>query len=271
MILINGVEKNQLSCKDRGLHYGDGFFETLAVRNGRLLNWDYHWARMQHARDRLFFPDLNHDVIFSEIQKLKKDYNDIVIKLIITRGEGNRGYAISDVSVSRILIRYPWPNFNKHNETNGIELFSCKTRLAHQPLLAGIKHLNRLENVLARHEWQDDNYAEGIVSCQAGNIIEGTMSNVFIVKDNMLKTPELSNCGVKGVIREKIIKIAEMQKIALSECQMTHHDVNDADEMFMCNSLVGIWPVKKIASKQFAIGAGKNPVTQLLQQQIYLP
>jgi 4-amino-4-deoxychorismate lyase len=118
---------------------------------------------------------------------------------------------------------------------------------AENPSLAGIKHLNRLDNVLARAEWQDDSAAEGLMLNQAGNLIEATASNIFIVRNRELLTPELSRAGVAGVTRRIICEqLAPAMKLAIIETRLSIHDLEGADEVFICNSINGIWPVTRL-------------------------
>jgi len=269
MILINGTPQQNLNCLDRGLQYGDGLFETIAFRNGELQYWPLHWSRFITGCERLFIPAPDEKKLRADIEKVTLGIGSAAIKILYTRGVGERGYAFSEVEPSCIIMRLPLPQYPKENSDEGVNLYLCQTRLARQPILAGIKHLNRLENVLARHEWSNTNYAEGLLCDMEGNVIEGTMSNIFIVKNGKLRTPELSQCGVKGVTRARIFQFAADKNIYLIENEIPLKDIYDADEVFICNSLIGIWPVNKIGDQHFLTEKNANPITRQLQQALY--
>ena len=265
MILINGKSEKNLSCLDRGLQYGDGLFETIVFRNGKLQNWSLHWQRLTSGCERLTLPIPEQEEILDEIGQVTNNADSAVVKILYTRGVGGRGYAFSEMMPTRIIMQFPLPQHPEENSSEGVNLYLCKTRLAHQPLLAGLKHLNRLENVLARNEWNDTKYAEGLLCCTNGSVIEGTMSNIFMVKNGMLYTPELSQCGVRGVTRTRIIQFAKEKKIKVAEDNLSLDDLQHADEIFVCNSVIEIWPVKNIADNDFPTSPNSNPVTRQLQ------
>ncbi|MDH3325937.1 MAG: aminodeoxychorismate lyase [Gammaproteobacteria bacterium] len=274
--LINGKADLILSSQDRGLQYGDGLFETLVAENGEVKNWSLHLARLSEGCERLFLPQPNELQLLTEIDHLLSDTGKEIVKIIISRGLGPRGYAFKEVVPTRVINVYPWPELPDKNEKTGIELFICQTRIARQPALAGIKHLNRLENVLARHEWQDQKYAEGLMLDTENNVIEGTMSNLFIVKNNKLQTPDLTQCGVNGVTRQRILNIASEKEITLEVIDLSMKQLEQADEVFVCNSVIGLWPVRKIKEKRFLIApvysrateTSANPITRFLQKSL---
>ena len=128
-------------------------------------------------------------------------------------------------------------------------------------LLAGLKHLNRLEQVLARAEWQDTAYAEGLLCDTSGRVIEGVFSNLFLIKDGELITPDLSRCGVAGVMRAEILQQAQSLGISQTVRDVSYAELVAADEVFVCNSLYGIWPVCALATHDWPVG----PLTRKLQ------
>jgi len=267
-MLVNGESNSTVSCLDRGLQFGDGLFETIAVRVGEIMHWPRHWQRLLLGCERLYIPPPNQTELFTEISSLIAPKQNQVIKVIYTRGQSSRGYAFTELESNRIVLQFSWPLFDEANYEQGIDIFQCETRLAHQPLLAGLKHLNRLENVLARHEWSDAQFAEGIIKDIKGCVVEGTMSNVFLVKDNKLITPDLTQCGVAGITRQRIIEIAQENQITIHIGAVTEELLFDADEMFVCNSIIGVWPVRKMADKRFDTRRHSNPVTRLLQKRV---
>src|SRR5690606_31058408 len=135
------------------------------------------------------------------------------------------------------------------------------TRLAEQPLLAGLKHLNRLEQVLARAEWQDTRYAEGLLCDVSGRIVEGVFSNLFLVRGGVLQTPALTRCGVAGVMRAELLEYAASLGVPCAVGDYERADLLVADEIFVCNSLYGVWPVRRFAGRDWPVG----PLTRTLQ------
>ena len=251
--LINGETKNTISTDDRGLLYGDGVFETMAVHNKVIPLWEDHWQRLVLGCERLAINVPDKSQIELEIEQLclANDEDKFVIKLIVTRGMSERGYRFKDNhQTTRILSSHSWPDFDESYQTTGVKVCYCETPLSENPKLAKIKHLNRLEQVLARNEWQDE-FQEGLMLSMQGNVVDGTMSNIFAVQNNMIFTPEISLCGVSGVMRQQIINIAKALDFQIYEKQFTRYELEDADELFLTNSLFGIWPVKSIAKTRF--------------------
>jgi len=258
---IDGRPAAELSLGDRGLAYGDGLFETIAVRGGRAWLLPRHLARLGEGLRRLAI-DLDLAAVEAELQAFFAELGEGVAKLMITRGEGLRGYAAPQpASPRRILLGNPLPAYSAANAEQGVRLFPCSTRLAEQPLLAGLKHLNRLEQVLARSEWQDAAFAEGLMRDASGRVIEGVFSNLFLVKDDVLLTADLSRCGVAGVMRAEVLEQATRLGIPCEVRDIAHDELLAADEVFVCNSLYGIWPVRELQDSVWPAG----PLTRKLQ------
>jgi len=269
-ILINGKAKDTINITDRGLQYGDGLFETMAVRHGVIHLWESHWERLTYGCRQLSITLPNKKTIEDEINHIcnnNKNQTQFVIKLIITRGEGERGYQFtSNHSATRILSAHPWPNHSENYQTDGVAVRYCEMTLSENKALAGIKHLNRLEQVLARNEWDTNEYQEGLMLTTQGYVVDGIMSNVFAVLDNKIFTPDLSLCGVAGVMRKTVIKIAKENNYLVYEKDFTKSELEMADELFLTNSLFGIWPIKVIAKTRFTkVGT----ITSQLQQEFY--
>jgi 4-amino-4-deoxychorismate lyase len=267
MMLVNGEAQDHLPVTDRGFQYGDGLFETIEVQSGRAIFLDQHLGRLLKGCIRLQIPEPSIDLIRSEAQSLLAfdsiPPGNCVLKIIITRGSGGRGYRQPDsLKPSRIVSLHPAPDYPSSYQIQGINARFCQTRLGLNPLLAGIKHLNRLEQVMARAEWDSTDIQEGIMRDINGHIIEGTMSNVFFVKGGRLHTPILSHSGIAGIIRSAIIKLAHQHHLSIFEHLFDSAVLLSADEVFVSNSIIGIWPVKQLETTTFRIG----PVTQQLQQ-----
>ncbi len=258
MFLLNGERSDSLSLQDRGLLYGDGLFETIAVRNQRFEFWQRHIQRLLDGCQCLGIPSPAPELLLAEARALLDGRADVVLKIMITRGQGGRGYRApteSNSKPSRILAVYDLPDYPAEYQVNGIVARYCETRLGTSPTLAGIKHLNRLEQVLARSEWQDEAVFEGLMLAAHGRVTEGTMSNLFFVKEGVLCSPDLSNSGVLGIMREVVLEIANNQKIPVEIAHFSKADLSAADEVFISNSLIGAWPVRQLEQQQFSIGA----------------
>jgi len=258
---LDGVPADALGFKSRGLAYGDGVFETIAVRAGQPLLLERHTARLSEGCRRLGIA-IDPVLVRSELLDYATRLGEGVLKLIVTRGDSQRGYAPDpSAPARRILQGTPLPSYPSVNAEHGVRLFSCLTRLAEQPALAGMKHLNRLEQVLARSEWTDPLYAEGLMLDVSGRVIEGVYSNLFLVRDNVLLTPDLQRCGVAGVMRAELLAQAAALGLQSQVLELWPADLAQADEVFVCNSVYGIWPVLACGSLNWPAG----PLTRKLQ------
>lgn len=264
--LINGELISLISAQDRAVQYGDGLFETIAWRHGKLELWSQHMARMQRGCQRLGMPVIDEKIWLDDIKQLPRA-DKAVIKLIQSRGVGGRGYRYqTDMTPTRAVSVHAWPDYPSQWAEQGVMVRLCQTPVSVNRALAGIKHLNRLDNVLARNEWQDTHIAEGLMSNDAGMVIEGTMSNLFAVKNNVLLTPALQQSGVCGVMRERVIAIAQAQSMQVTECDIKQNELFTMDELFLTNSLIGLWPVKQLEQQVFQVGK----VTCLLKQSLIM-
>lgn len=237
-----------ISPEHRGIAYGDGLFETMRVHAGGVHWWQRHWARLASgaARLRIDLPDQDH--VTSEIASLLDGQGDGVLKLIVARGAGGRGYAPSpDAQADWQLALHPLPP-----PQGAISLRWCALRLADQPLLAGLKHCNRLEQVLARAEWldpdaDDRDAAEGLLCDQAGDVVCATAANLFVLHGTCWRTPMLDRCGVAGICRGWAI-----EALGAGEARFGRAEVASADAVFLCNAVRGILPVSRLGTRTFA-------------------
>ena len=258
---VDGQPADSVPLKDRGLAYGDGLFETIAVKAGQPVLLDRHLQRLDEGCRRLALAADQH-LIRSEVLAYAAALGDGVLKLILTRGDSLRGYGINPgAPVRRILQGSPPATYSQAYASDGVRLFACATRLAEQPLLAGLKHLNRLEQVIARAEWQDAEHAEGLMLDMSGRVIEGVFSNLFLVRNGVLTTADLNRCGVAGVMRAEILAQAHTLGIPLAVADISLEQLRQADEVFVCNSVYGIWPVRGCAAMSWPVG----PLTRKLQ------
>jgi 4-amino-4-deoxychorismate lyase len=255
MILVNGDASAQVAVNDRGLSYGDGVFRTMLMQAGKVKNWSLHYAKLVDDCAKLALTCPNRPLFENDISFLSSLNKSGVIKFIVTRGVGQRGYAPQPAaSVTRISMWSTMPLYADKIVHDGIRARWCQLRLGRQPLLAGVKHLNRLENVLARAEWQDADILEGLLLDEAGNVICGTMSNVFVIKGRYLYTPDLSVCGIAGVTRARILDGAASMGLMAKVTALSMADVLAADEVMVTNSVIGVWQIRVLAEKTWAAG-----------------
>lgn len=267
-ILINGVETDRLTVLDRGFQYGDGLFETMRITAGFPQYWQQHVDRLFSGCDRLNIPRPDQVVLQTEVMRLCENVEEGVLKMIITRGTGGRGYTIpGKVNTTRVCAIYPAPEYSEDFWNKGVVTRVCKTRLGLNPSLAGIKHLNRLEQVMARAEWTDPEIQEGVMLDVENYVIEGTMSNLYCVIDNEIITPDLSRCGVKGIIRDQICRIVDKLDIKLYETNISLDTLYDSDELFVSNSVIGIWPVRKLEEHEYNVGPMSVKIGKILNNK----
>jgi 4-amino-4-deoxychorismate lyase len=263
MVLVNGVEDAGVPAHDRAVAYGDGVFRTVEVRAGVARHWELHYAKLAADCACLDIPCPDAAVLRDEVLRICRIEHDCALKVIVSRGAGARGYRYNQSpDPSRIVISAPLPDYPERYCDVGVRVRLCALRLAQQPALAGVKHLNRLENVLARAEWDDSEVAEGLLLDGEGNIIGGTMTNIFISRPGALVTPKLDRCGVAGITRDRVIRAAMRRGVACHVGNITWRDVLDADEVILVNSLAGAWPVREIEGSTRTPG----PVVRAVQQ-----
>lgn len=260
---VDGRPTEVIPIYDRGLQYGDGVFTTVAVKAGVPLLWDRHLRRLQADAARLSIVLPAAELLQDDVGRVCANVASATLKIMLTRGSTGRGYRVSTAAPTRRILslwqRAPQPQ----PAIDGVMLRLCRTRLSRNPALAGIKHLNRLEQVLARAEWGDD-YAEGLMQDTEGTVIEGTATNLFVVRDSELLTPDLSLCGVDGVMRSVVLERARGLTFANRIATLALDAIEAADELFLTNSLIGIWPVRQFQTKEYRIG----PITRALQVAI---
>ncbi|MDP2432524.1 MAG: aminodeoxychorismate lyase [Pseudomonadota bacterium] len=251
-LLVNGIEGAALDPLDRGLHYGDGVFRTLRVENGKPRWWEEQLAKLAADAARLGIVNPEASLWRDDLAHLAGRLSGGVIKLLLTRGSGARGYRPPDAATTtRILIHDPTPPVSDAWPAEGLNARICDLRLSAQPHLAGIKHLNRLENVLARAEWNTSEIHEGLMLDTAGNVVSGVMSNLFLWRDGDLLTPRLEQCGVAGVARARLLRRASAAGIAIRETKIGLDEVLAAEEIMLSNSLIGLRRVARLGERRW--------------------
>jgi 4-amino-4-deoxychorismate lyase len=250
-MLIDGVAGEVVPALDRGLCYGDGLFESVRFEGAHAPLWSRHMQRLREGCDRLAIAAPDAAVLLEEARAVSRGMPRAAVRITVTRGVGERGYAPPAVPVPRrVVAAFDLPMPGAEALVHGVRVRRCRLQLSEQPLLAGIKHLNRLEQVLARAEWSDSTIAEGLLCDAAGRVICATMANLFAVMDGQLVTPSLKRCGVAGVARAEVLAVqaaAQVRDIGFDE-------LIRAEEVFLSSSIRGILPVQSVGAKVFAPG-----------------
>lgn len=247
-IFIGDTQVGAVPVNDRGLAYGDGLFETMRTHQGRVPWWDAHWSRLAHGAARLRLPLPDRAQVARQAEAMLADEGSdasSVLKLVVTRGAGGRGYMpAADSAPLWMLSRHRLPSPPRKG---GLQLRWCTTRLALQPALAGLKHCNRLEQVLARGEWSDAEIDEGLVQDMDGHVVSATAANLFVLRDGGWHTPPVDRCGVAGVCRAWLLSTCAGQ-----ETRMGVHEIETADAVVLCNAVRGILPVARLGDRAWS-------------------
>lgn len=243
-VFVGDRAVDALPTLDRGFAYGDGLFETLRAHRGALPWWERHWRRLDRGAARLKLALPAPDRVRAQAEALL-DGDDAVLKLIVSRGTGGRGYAPpGEAEPTWTLSAHPLPS---GPPSSGLDLRWCDTRLSLQPALSGLKHCNRLEQVLARAEWSDPRWHDGLMRSTEGDAVEATAANLFVLRADRWLTPRLDRCGVAGICREWV-----MSTVAVDEARLTPDEVETADALFLCNAVRGILPVASLAGRRWS-------------------
>ena len=261
---IDGVDvdpsRPAIGAADRGFNYGDGVFRTVRLAAGRVPAWPRHAAKLASDLARLGLGPLDPAGIERDLAHLGARHPECIARITVTSGTSARGYLRSpDAALTTVVRATALPAWPAQRATAGIGLHLCTLRLAEQPALAGVKHLNRLEQVLARAEWNDGQdagetqvaTAEGLTLDAGGHAICGTMSNLFIVEGGRLATPDLSRCGVEGVQRGRILDWARANGIPATVEALPLARLHAADSLVVCNSVIGAWWVARFCGRRF--------------------
>ena len=262
--LVNG-RSTGVDPADRGLAYGDGLFETMGAVDGRIRWLDYHLERLVSGCRRLAIEPPDSNVLRAEIAAHCPRVGRFVVKLIVTRGPGERGYRPpAAAKPTRILGISDWQLYPAAHYSRGIRVRVCALRIGVAPALAGLKHLSRLEHVLAQLELREHDVEQGLLLDTGGYVVGGSSSNVFAVRGAQLLTPSVTRHGVAGVMRRVVLETARQAGLTPREVDLTLEDLQAADELFMANSLFGIWPVARLDERPFPPG----PATRRLMQKL---
>jgi 4-amino-4-deoxychorismate lyase len=252
-LLVNGVApanaSQAIAADDRGLSYGDGLFETALLTDGRVRFLDDHLERLFRGCERLGIPSPHRQTLLDEIAQVSAGTARGVVKIVVTRGASGRGYRPpADAAATRIVALHPL----KDTPSHGLKLRWCETRLGRNARLAGIKHLNRLEQVLAQAEWREGEFDEGLMMDTEGELVCATVGNVFAVRDGALITSDLRYCGVQGVMRARVLEAAAKLQIGISVEPLWPQDLEAASEIFITNAVRGIRSATSLDSLQWS-------------------
>ncbi|MGL5289563.1 MAG: aminodeoxychorismate lyase [Aeromonas sp.] len=266
-MLINGMTSRTVSVDDRGLRYGDGHFTTMHVKEGRVRLWPAHLARLQRANHRLGLTDPNWFELHKELKGAIAHEDQCVAKVILTRGEGGRGYDGSDCyHPTRIITLAPFPCDYVRWQQEGIKVVVCQQRIGDSPMLAGLKTLNRLEQVLLKQELVSRHAIEGIVLNSRGFVTEAVSANLFWRRGQCVFTPDLSLGGVDGIMRQQIIAMLKQMSIELRVVAAPLGSLLQADEVWLTNTLMGVVPVNSIENIVYPTAK----LSRLLQERLVI-
>ncbi len=250
-MLIDGEAADQVPALDRGLAYGDGLFESIRFVGAAAPLWSRHMQRLGESCERLRIPAPDMAQLWREALEVTVGMPQAVVRITVTRGIGERGYAMpASPRPMRAVAAFAPPQVADSAYVQGVRMRVCDIRLAEQPLLAGMKHLNRLEQVLARAEWHDSAIAEGVLRDSRGRVISATMANLFAVVDGVLLTPALDHCGVAGVARAEVLAVHPQAQVR----ELMLDTLLGASEIFLSSSVRGILPVHSLCERSYARG-----------------
>jgi 4-amino-4-deoxychorismate lyase len=255
MALLNGTPvadaEHAIALNDRGLAYGDGLFETMRVRDGRVRFLTSHMERLIDGCSRLGI-ELAGEVLLDDVDAMCRAASEGVLKVIVTRGGGGRGYRpAASMKSNRLLTMHPIPE-TANQQTARVRW--CSQRLSRNTTLAGMKHLNRLEQVLAQREWDGSSAEEGLLLDTEGELISATAANLFIVKQTTVLTSDLRFCGVRGVMRREILRAAAAIELPVSEEPLWPHDLDEANEVFITSAVRGITSIVELEDWRWPSG-----------------
>ncbi|MFK8048844.1 MAG: aminodeoxychorismate lyase [Halioglobus sp.] len=262
---VDGLRTESLPLPDRGLNFGDGLFETMLFAQNHLFYRGYHLARLARGIVALGFSDcltLVNEYLSAVVEELKLSaHRQYSVRLTLTRGDGPRGYAPGTNSRPRVIVSATHLVQDWQQRQSAAAIGVAKIRWSCQPQLAGLKHLNRLEQVLAARERVDQGLDELIMLDEQARVISTISGNIFAVIDDALITPKLHKCGIEGTRRQLIIE-GWSKKIGIDtrESMFDVEQLHQSAEVFFCNSLIGLRPVASLGSKTWS----RHPVCQAL-------
>lgn len=263
-----------ISANDRSINYGDGCFTTMYSEGKNIFVLDKHLVRLEQDANRLgikvCIETLKYYLHQSCINLLESHTPASAIKILISRGSGGRGYEPPEFPEPQIIISfYPTTKLNLSANTSSSYKKTVKfaqMRLSNQPLLAGIKHLNRLEQVMVKQELQIQDCDDLLIFNQAENLIEASASNVFCLTDGVWITPEIVDSGVSGVMRSSILEFMQLNRIPCEIQSMSIQDILNAESVFLCNSIKFIMPISSLYAQDKTVEYNMRPSFEALDK-----
>ncbi|MEZ8147620.1 aminodeoxychorismate lyase [Enterovibrio norvegicus] len=255
MILLNGLASDDISISDRGLQYGDGCFSTLLLESGVVAAWPLHEARLRDNASRLGITDIDWPSVASWVQdaaKSTESTDKAVLKVIITRGAGGRGYSPEGCNAPNVIVStHAYPAHYEAWREKGIAMVLLEQPLGISPL-AGIKHLNRLEQVMLKREVDSSGMDDGVACDMSGNLVETSASNLFWRIGKMIYTPDLQRAGVAGTMRTQVIAAAKALGFDVQEVLSSPDALFRAEEVFITNAVMGVMPVRCVETTNYS-------------------
>lgn len=244
-MIIKGRQGESVPASDRALHYGDGCFTTARVTAaGEVALLAAHLQRLQSDSQALSIPFSQWQTLEQDITETAKSNPDTVLKVLISRGSGGRGYGIEGADDPNWIVSiHPFPQHYADLRNQGIKVGISPVTLAEQPLLAGIKHLNRLEQVLSKIALQKTTWDDALICDNKGFLVEATAANLFWGENGQWFTPSLDKCGIEGVMRNHLLAVLRSRNSDVRIKSALPSTLSRCTDMFICNSLMGIVPV----------------------------
>lgn len=266
LIWVDGERSTSLPLPDRGLDFGDGLFETLIIKRGVPQFLQLHLDRLSAGLQVLAFPDCleRADNCLTRAARELQQHQWCALRLTVTRGSGPRGYAAPDNATPRIIVTAAPLSQDRQQVAAPISLGWADMHWSSQPLLAGIKHLNRLEQVLVANQLRQVEADELVVLDQQGNVCSVSAANLFLVESNKLFTPALETCGIAGTRRRLVVEqFAPALGVSVEEAHISPDRLRQAAEVFVCNSIRGLQPVARLDQRHWR----EHPVCTALHEQ----
>jgi len=278
-MIINGSPSQDVAIADRGFNFGDGHFTTIKIAAGQALLLDLHLARLQQACAALVIEFTQWNELLAVITQQALVLRGGVLKVTITRGEGGRGYSTLGCSRANWFLQHrSIPAQYSDWAREGIELMLCEYQQTVNPALAGLKTLNRLDQVMIKQELDANGMNDGLVCSTDGYVIETSVANVFWVIGDKVYTPSTERSGVEGVMKTHISNLLNKLGFSLKTGDYTISNVLAADEIFITNSVMEVVPVKSIlklgtqdniSAIGYDLSVNDSSVWRLLQQELH--
>lgn len=238
--LVNGIQQNHIDIESRGFAYGDGLFTTAKILNGEVQYLKQHIERLVIGCNKLGINAPESSALTLQLKAVAKNYSLAVLKVVISASSGGRGYARSlNNSHDEIIMVYDYPAHYDNQACAGISLGVSDQRIGVNPMLSGLKHLNRLEQVLLRQELSASNVDDLLVMNINNEVIEATSANLFYFMNDQLYTPDVKYSGVNGIMRQTLLKHYPETIVKTTSL----NEISKAQAMFICNCVMGIMPI----------------------------